>query len=280
MSDYLQSVLDKRSVLEKTEKQKKNLEKIVGASEDGSKKIIHEIVRQSARTRTTVQPVEIKNENLAKTEDAEKIVGGLNQLNNTAANSLTAKENLLKITEGISSSVESINNVLEIIKDKDNSEFDKRIGEATEELRSVVQKLNTIEVKVDDGLINKLTDVIDILSQIDFKPEVNVNVPEVHVPETKVDVEPIKIAIESLKEKKEDVIDLACFRAQDIDNDTTGFQFIGMVDNDGRWCIIQNDIDGGKLRYKLGKEDYTGAWDYHVQLRYLIWNEAVDEIQA
>lgn len=104
-----------------------------------------------------------------------------------------------------------------------------------------------------------------------------VNVPKqpapiVNVPQA--DFSPITEAIAGLKEEKG--IDLDCYRAHDLkDGD---IQYIGFLNPDGDWYIIENDVKKNALRYVFGTGNYTQAFKKAASYKYELLSEAINAI--
>lgn len=50
-------------------------------------------------------------------------------------------------------------------------------------------------------------------------------------------------------------------RACDLDNAPGGTQYIGFIDQTGKWYIMQNDTENNTIRYHYGTGDYEAAWN-------------------
>lgn len=108
---------------------------------------------------------------------------------------------------------------------------------------------------------------------IKFDPKIEVKPTSVKVPP--VDFTPLIDALKPEPETKE--IELDDYKAQDIAGDDV-FQYVGFVRPDGGWYIVENDMDGGSLRYKFGSKNYSAAWKKYTNQAYKLFNEAIREI--
>lgn len=103
------------------------------------------------------------------------------------------------------------------------------------------------------------------------QPDINVSAPE-------VDLKPLTKAIKSIN--TETGINLDNFRAQDIDEAEIDVQYVGLVNPDGVWMIIKNDIKGNNLRYAMGLNGYAKAFTLLPTHKYTTLDEAMNALQA
>lgn len=162
----------------------------------------------------------------------------------------------------------------------------------TSELKSVTEELKdmaTYDAKASredaETLRKGLESIVDAVNNIKIPelpkqrpiPAPIVNVPAqvapvVNVP--KADFSPITQAIEGLKEEKG--IDLDCYRAHDLkDGDT---QYIGFLNPEGDWYIIENDVKNNSLRYVFGHGGYTQAFSKAASYKYELLSEAINAL--
>lgn len=122
--------------------------------------------------------------------------------------------------------------------------------------------------------------VLTALSAIDRAPVFNVPEPKVMIQEREVDLSPLQDTIkEYFKTPEVDKIDLDNYRAQDIAN-SENMQYVGFVNPDGGWYIIENDTKGNSLRYVFGLGGYKKAFKAAAGYKYLLLNEAIDALTA
>lgn len=164
----------------------------------------------------------------------------------------------------------------------------KPLLKALDEVKSAVSKVaKDIKIpkneKVKDVSVNNLKDYTDKLDEaieaikaIELSPNISVQAPKVTVP--KLDFKPL---IEAMAEKETEVdIELEDFRAQDINNEEIGIQYIGFVHPSGAWYIIKNYVDEDKMRYKFGKSDYEKFFAAPDLYEYTTLDRAIYEIQT
>lgn len=131
------------------------------------------------------------------------------------------------------------------------------------------------------------------------EPSVTVSPPNITVKPTPVNLKPLEdILTKYLKSVKraepkvivtppittpverEEVVDLDSYKAQDINNSNKNLQYVGFVNPEGKWYIIENDIKGNHLRYIFGNSDYKKAFEQAAQYKYLLLDEAIHALSA
>lgn len=113
-----------------------------------------------------------------------------------------------------------------------------------------------------------------------------INVPEAKVtvkaPAVTVDLKPLQDTIKEYftpPQTEEYKLDLDCYRAQDITDDGSK-QYVGFVNPDGGWYIIENDIKANSMRYVFGVGNYAKAFKNASSYQYQLLNEAVASATA
>lgn len=157
----------------------------------------------------------------------------------------------------------------------------KPVIDAMNAVKEEVKKLKlnpTIKVSPTEVTVPEvnLKPLLDAISRLEMSPIINVAPPEVHIPETKIDLSPIANAMPKQVKK----ISIEDFRAQDLDEEEEGIQYVGLVAPNGNWMIIKNDMEKNTLRYKFGKKDYAKAWPLLATYKYQTLDKAYDEIKA
>lgn len=98
--------------------------------------------------------------------------------------------------------------------------------------------------------------------------------------EATVDLTPVsKVLRDHLNRPVEKAVTLDGYKAQDLSTEGST-QYVGFVNPDGVWYIIENDMEGNSLRYVFGKSDYKKAWDNHTGKVYKLLNEAINAIRS
>lgn len=100
--------------------------------------------------------------------------------------------------------------------------------------------------------------------------------PNIHVDVPKIDVDPLKEVLQQSSDK----LNLESYRAQDLDEEEEGVQYVGFVSPEGAWYIIKNDEAGNSLRYKFGKTNYKRAWQRLSTFEYKLLDEALDAVRS
>lgn len=119
-------------------------------------------------------------------------------------------------------------------------------------LESLGKKLNTTFEQNDSLKVTNLDEITNAINKLQlspvFDPKIEVKPTPVKVQTEKTDIKPLLKAIESLKVEPEETIKLEDFVAQDLFN-TDAFQYVALQDNKGRFCAIENDIEGNSMRF-------------------------------
>ena len=170
----------------------------------------------------------------------------------------------------------------EVVKSTDQSKLNSDQIAAIKELKSGLDSLKTT-------IANKKADNSDVVAAIRAlkldvaAPIVNVPAPIVTLQERAhkpIDFTPLQDTIkEYFKAPEDEKIDLDCYRAQDItDNGDT--QYVGFVNPEGNWYIIENKVRENQLRYIFGDKGYAKAFKKAAQYEYMLLNEAINAITA
>lgn len=161
--------------------------------------------------------------------------------------------------EHISKLGNKIVDVLEAVKDdKNTSEQIDLLTNLTIQFRKLVETVN----KAGEDQANRIADALHELAitQRNQKPIV-VPAPAVTLTEKDVDFKPVIKAIERLMKPVVAGFDLAKYRAHDLQDAPDGQQYIGFINPDGDWYIMQHDPSSNRDRYYFGAGSYEEAWD-------------------
>lgn len=269
--DYLDKLKKKRQEqAEKKEKEQSNKESL-----DAVNSVGNEVTRQAAKSRTTTQPVEIKNDNLAKSNDVQEVVDSINRMNVTTF--MASKDNWTTIVEEMAEAAERIKSVVDGLN---GGKIEKSFADAVKNLQDVVKQVKGIKIESDTELKSGITSLIRALEELNTTPIVNVPAPIVNVDAPTVNLTPIKNLLQQLLDKPEkESFEFEGYKAQDLD-DQESFQYVGFVNPTGAWYIIENDVEGNSMRYKFGIKYYKTGWKNRVQSDYKLLNEAIDAIKA
>ena len=156
--------------------------------------------------------------------------------------------------------------------------FDKNIARAVDNLYKSVELLKTLKIEGDTGLNQRLGELSQAVRSMDVRPVVRVPAPVVNVETPKIDLSPIENALKKSTPTKQEY-ELQNYKAQDME-DEESMQYVGFVNPEGQWYIVQNDVEGNKLRYKFGSKRYEVAWNKRTQHEYMIMSKAINAIRT
>lgn len=161
----------------------------------------------------------------------------------------------------------------------DSSDMDKQELDSLKALQTGLQELK-------QAVINAKGDNSDVVAAIKAL-KLDVAAPIVNVPQAKVTVQSAPVDLKPLQatleqyfthedvETEDDTIDLDCYRAQDI-IENGDMQYVGFLNPQGDWYIIENDIKGNSMRYVFGTGGYAKAFKKAAQYQYKLLNEAIN----
>lgn len=273
-NDYLEELRSKRQAEAiKSEKEEDKKESLAAL-----KNVSGEVARQASRSRSTTQPVKLQNDDYAKSEEIREVANQIAQLNVTTF--LASKDSWAEIVENMATSAERIRNVLSTL-DGGVIKIDESFTKAVDNLQSVVEKVKTVKVESDKDVSKQVVKLTKAVEALNVQPIVNVPEPVVNVDVPKIDTKPLeKVFQEFLDAPKEEALMLSNFIGQDIDNDADVMQYVGMLNPNGDWYIIENTYEPSQLRYVFGRGKYKKAWENHVNLDYRRIDEAYNAIRS
>lgn len=142
----------------------------------------------------------------------------------------------------------------------------------TEQFNSLEGTLEKLPSRIEQAHVandytNEFKNLARIFTSKNFSPNIRVDVP-------KIDIDPLKEVLQS------DGYDLESYRAQDMDEEEAGIQYVGFVNPQGEWYIIKNNEEKNSLRYKFGKSGYEKAWKKLSTFDYKLLDEAFNEARA
>lgn len=229
--------------------------------------------------------VKVLNDNLASKDDIDSVIGQLKNIHLTnllEANKPTTNQPVIHITD----SAGMVGSTVGELGDKLMTQLTAMAGDDTNarllsQLKDSLDALNTARQGDTTGMVNAVKDLKKVVQALDVNPQVHVDAPKVTVQPTPIDLKPLQDMLEKYMATDDgsDTVDLGCFRAQDLRNDGN-IQYIGFVNPEGNWYIIENDVKGNSMRYVFGKSDYTNAWDTAGSHTYTLMNEAIHALSA
>jgi hypothetical protein len=268
--DYLDKVQTKRQLTAEQKKQERSQKEVIDTTKDSSKTVAHAIAQQGAKSR-------LASEKLAKSDDVKEVVDTINKLNLTTF--LASKDNWASIVDDIISAAEKIQKVSSSI-DNEVTKLDSTFTQAVSSLQEAVGRMQTVKVEADKEAVEVLERINSTLNSLEVNPVVNVSAPNVTVSPSKLDLKPLEKALKELKPiEVKAKFSLKCYMAQDLQTDGT-FQYVGMVNPEGNWCIIENDMEAEALRFALGDKNYKTAWKNYNNHQFMLFNEAVNAVSA
>jgi hypothetical protein len=160
------------------------------------------------------------------------------------------------------------------VKEADTTALNAKQLSALMSLAKMLKEHNVLAYRSSKELHKEL---LQALKNIELSPRITVPEPKVTIQEREIDFTPLQETMHQYFAPPEvEKLDLDCYRAQDIDNSVEGYQYVGFVNPDGHWYIIENDVKGNSLRYVFGKKGYAKAFKKASSYQYRLLNEAVD----
>lgn len=165
-----------------------------------------------------------------------------------------------------------IRDLLSSLETSGAKKLDKQVISAISALGSIVNSLQSIKLDSDDEVKEILRAIGSIIQNIEVKPVVNVQPAKITIQERELDLKPITDAL-----KKDPLpITLSDYKAQDINNSDPHTQYVGFVNQNGEWYIIENSENDNSLRYIFGEKNYTSNFKKASTLNYRLYNEAIN----
>lgn len=174
---------------------------------------------------------------------------------------------------------------------ENHQETIEAIGELKEALDSSVNAITTLDKNIDKSLAQ----VIAALKKLNMSPVINTPAPVVEITEKSIDFTPFQNMIrDALLHRPEIVVstpevieadevvvvpdrfDLSRYRAQDLRDSGDSLQYIGFINPEGCWYIIENNISNNSMRYVFGSKAYTKHFKNAASWEYRILSEAID----
>lgn len=167
----------------------KSGDKVASAIEKGS----HDTAKALKEVKGEVQ---VTNPDLAKTQDVDKAVEAIKQLNLTTFMSNEGLPQLVKNLDDLSTKTQ-------VMQEKMESEGLKKVsdqlGQLVTKLSDVSRLLSKTEVSVDAKLQKTIDNLSKRIDAIDFNPSVNVSAPDTKVVTTPVNLDPVVTALSKVE---------------------------------------------------------------------------------
>ncbi len=160
--------------------------------------------------------------------------------------------------------------------------------DARKELRDFKQEMSRLRTLAAQALeetkkqlredARRHTELVSAVKAVQTGPEVTVQVPEIQMPEIPapvVNIPSVPVApVPVMEVEPPDRFDLNRYRAQDI-SESGDKQYIGFVNPEGNWYIIENDVNGTSMRYVFGASGYTRHFRQASSYKYKVLHRAV-----
>lgn len=215
---------------------------------------------------------------LAKTEDIDTLIRQVKEVQLAALIGSSKPQVILTDQTDLGERFTKLGDLIaQTIKGLDSTESDDRelrvLKELQVQLKSSVASIDKGN-KASEGAFLRIQKAIE---NIQVAPVVNVPAPNVKVDVPKLDLSSITETLQAYIPVKEEKIDLECYRAQDI-TEVDGRQYVGFVNAEGAWYIIENDMAANSLRYVFGASGYAKAFNKASGYEYRLLNEAINAL--
>lgn len=208
----------------------------------------------------------------------------VNPQNVRVLNDLASPDDIQKVVSGL-------DNLAVVLKPEAND--DGPVIEAINSLREQLIKLPSempevesveeVTVKNLDSFKGYIKPLLDAINKLElsptFDPKIEVKPADVKITTEKVDLSVIETLLRE-KEDEEGAVNFSDYHAQDMDNSSSGVQYVGLEALDGRWCFIENDVEADSMRFVFGPSGYSEEWKNHISRPYKTLSEAYNAAQA
>lgn len=160
-----------------------------------------------------------------------------------------------------------------------------------QQLKGLQSALEGVTKSIQSGHTDTKKQHTELLAAIKaLKLDMTVNVPEpkVTVKETKIDFSPLQKTMREVMAPRElppdapvpEKFDLNRYRAQDIYEPDENRQYIGFLNPEGNWYIVENDVKANQMRYVFGSGGYAKAFQKASAYQYQLLDEAANAAAA
>lgn len=228
-------------------------------------------IRQKRQSQALEQTESAKTQSIIdaiKTSGGETKDGVTSAVHDLIMATLVAKDP--RMTEVAKSLTELIDNIREAsakVQSVDMSPLSDKFGALDKTLRTLPDRMGQVNAEYDSR--EEIKKLNQLIASKNFSPNISVSAP-------KVNIDPLK----EILQQSSNELDLSSYRAQDIDEEEMGVQYIGFVNPKGAWYIIRNDEEKNALRYKFGRSRYSAAWGKLSTFDYKLLDEAYDEVRS
>jgi hypothetical protein len=188
----------------------------------------------------------------------------------------------LAISEDVNKELAAVTHKLsQTVENLDVDTLDKEKLTALQELKSSILKLEENRLKESTETMQALKELRQAIKGMEYNPVIKVAAPNVTLPEQKIDFTPLQRTMQEYFTPDSDDLDLSCYRAQDIKEDSrTETQYIGFLNPDGDWYIVENKVRENQMRWLFGSGDYAKAFAKAGTYNYKLLDEAVNALSA
>ena len=179
--------------------------------------------------------------------------------------------------DGVSTDIRTL---LASLETSGAKKLDAQVVNAIASLGSIVQAIQALRIENDEESKEVLREIAETLSSLNVSPIVNVPKAQITVQERNIDFDPLIKALDKKEEVETDDDPLAGYKAQDINSDDPHVQYVGFINPQGSWYIIENNDTTNTLRYKFGKKGYSTAFKNMTKHNYKLYSEAIREVTA
>lgn len=189
-----------------------------------------------------------------------------------------------------------ISQVIRVVQAVDHNALSTQQKQAVDEIKKLEtcmeQAIKASQQAIEASIASQTSQIVSALKALklttNYSPEINLPEPKVAVTTQNVDFSELKdTIIQMAKENKPaeveevepvtivpDRFDLSRYTATDL-KDGTDKQYVGYVNPEGCWYIIENDVKANKLRYVFGETGYSKHFSSASQWKYQILDKAI-----
>lgn len=178
---YLDTIREKREQAESTKTQRQQFVNSVVSQKSSSERVSHEIAKQSARSRTSTQPVKVVNSELAKSEDIHELAACIKSLGEVLKPEGIDWQPVETALNGLSTQLSELPRVFPDAPEPVEEVTVKNLPDIEPTLRQITEAVRNL----------KLSPVFD--------PKITVKPADVKVTEKEVDLKPVVQAVQALK---------------------------------------------------------------------------------
>lgn len=172
--------------------------------------------------------------------------------------------------------------ISETISKLNSSEHDSQEIAQLKQFSKTLNDYITLQKTANGTSEKNIKALLTAIHSLKLSPSITVPEPKVMVTTQNIDLKPLQDTIKEyfVTEDAEDSLDLSCYRAQDINNNNPKLQYIGFMNPEGNWYIIENDMGRNTLRYVFGNDNYESSFKRAASYSYSLLNEAIHALST